>query len=114
MPTETTTRPLEFVDDGGEVLRIRFHYPDDFHALDANKQPTWFRPTLCWLVRAEPPRWHWQGVAKCHESDQFCREKGRKIALAYALENGEFNRSERRRAWAAYFARKNGSKETTQ
>lgn len=42
------------------------------------------------------------GVARCSIRDQFCRDTGRKVALANALKNGKFSRAERQNFWDAY------------
>lgn len=47
------------------------------------------------------------GEAKCSESDQFCRETGRKVSLTRALEDRELFPLEARRAiWTQYLHRK--------
>lgn len=46
------------------------------------------------------------GVAYCSSRDQFCKETGRKLALSRTLLDIFQDRSIRRLAWQAYFARK--------
>lgn len=46
----------------------------------------------------------WIGNAWCSLDDQFNKERGRKIALARALQHSP-DRSWRRQVWDAYFAR---------
>ena len=43
-----------------------------------------------------------EGEAHCNPSDQFNKAKGRKLALARAIES--LPRAERKQIWAAYFA----------
>jgi len=49
------------------------------------------------------------GCAYCHPHDNYCKETGRKIALARALER--VRRDDRRLFWQAYFARNENEKE---
>ena len=46
------------------------------------------------------------GTAGCSRKDIFCKEKGRKIALKYALEMTHFDAQQRATVWDAYFKRK--------
>ena len=41
--------------------------------------------------------------ALCNPKDQFCKATGRKIALARALKNMNFDKPSRRQFWAEYF-----------
>lgn len=59
------------------------------------------RHTLCYLVQDESTVS--TGVARCAAGDQFCRQRGRKIALARAL--SRFDKDIRKRVWEAYFAK---------
>lgn len=53
-----------------------------------------------------------RGVVTCHSSDQFCKAKGRKYALARAMQAAGFSKADRTKLWAAYFAVvKDGPKE---
>ena len=46
------------------------------------------------------------GRAVCHPNDRFDKEKGRKVALAYALDDmGVKSKAQRFTVWQAYFAR---------
>jgi hypothetical protein len=44
-----------------------------------------------------------EGVAKCHPKDQYCKDEGRKRSLALALKEGEFTYDERKFVWGKYF-----------
>jgi hypothetical protein len=47
----------------------------------------------------------YEGYAQLHPSDNFCKETGRKLALARALENSGWRRAERQVVWLEYFGR---------
>lgn len=49
-----------------------------------------------------------QGMAICNPVDGFCKETGRKIALADALVSAGVTRHVRSLFWEQYFASKNG------
>ena len=53
-------------------------------------------------VQSENPALFLQDLALCHPNDQFNKAKGRKLALARAIES--LPRAERKQIWAAYFA----------
>jgi hypothetical protein len=46
------------------------------------------------------------GYAFCAKSDNFCKETGRKVSLARALQAAELPRDLRKAVWQAYFNRK--------
>ena len=47
--------------------------------------------------------WREVALALCSLSDQFCKETGRKVALARLLDNLGWGRAQRRVAWQAYW-----------
>lgn len=47
----------------------------------------------------------YHGYAQLHPNDLFSKEKGRKIALARALETSGWLEADRREVWLAYFSR---------
>lgn len=66
------------------------------------------RMTQCWIhvygmnpTKETPPIYTIEGYAYCHHKDNYSRSRGRKIALARALEN-HFTKDERKVFWDAY------------
>ena len=55
------------------------------------------------------PEYLYNGVAQCSWKDHFDKSRGRKIALAKALQNGVFDLSDRKAFWKKYLGM---SKET--
>jgi len=77
-----------------DEIRIRFKYHRD--SPDHNGE------TLCfvYLGGGEP----YVGWAHCSKQDQFCKETGRKVALARAVK--PLDKATRKRVWEAYFGRR--------
>jgi hypothetical protein len=42
-------------------------------------------------------------ITKLHNSDNYCKNFGRKLSLARALKNGGFSKSDRKLFWQEYF-----------
>lgn len=60
------------------------------------------RYTECFVLNKEG-KTVGHGVATCHPHDRFERSKGRKIALASALQSMCFAKEERSQVWTDYF-----------
>jgi hypothetical protein len=57
------------------------------------------------LVRGKPVRYI-MGEARCHPKDQYCKEYGRKLSLANALQAMGMPKNFRTHVWEAYLGRK--------
>ncbi len=83
--------------------REETHFKFEFHyIIDAKDK---HKITECTLVIGDLI---WTGYAQCHPKDQFTRDKGRKIALAYAIKKHmihhfNFPKPARREIWKVYF-----------
>lgn len=68
---------------------------------DMSKPPV---STTCTLTSAVTGHDILGATAHCSQKDQFCRERGRKLALTRAIQT--FNKEQRTTVWQAYFAAK--------
>lgn len=83
--------------------RITFGYPD----VPAGES----RQTVCTISVAEPganPPWTplARDVRRTHPKDNFCKETGRKLALARAISSLPWDKDARRSAWTSYLNRR--------
>lgn len=60
--------------------------------------------TVCYLSIGEPTV-DWISFALCSKKDNFCKETGRKVSLARALQAAGLTYGERKQIWEAYFNR---------
>lgn len=99
---------------GERVLGLGFSYPILItHVKDRNGKQRQIpvRGTSCKLFAVEEHDGHLkvttlaQGVASCHHKDNFCRETGRKVAIAKALKNAAFTYDQRKLIWEAWLNR---------
>ena len=51
-----------------------------------------------------------EGLATCSVEDNFCREKGRKLAMLRAMKNAGIKKSERKLVWEFYRNLKSGGR----
>lgn len=51
----------------------------------------------------------WVSATRCSESDVFCKNTGRKLAMTRALSCG-WAKADRGKFWAAYWAKRHGKK----
>ncbi len=57
--------------------------------------------TICWIMLGDDTPL-WTGCSRLHPNDNYCKETGRKLSLARALQASGFAREERKLFWAAY------------
>jgi len=81
-------------DGNGNSLRVRFK-----HDMPNGR-------TYCILDEDKPIGLRVVGQAKCHPGDMYCKNTGRKVALAKALRVAAFPRTVRGIVWNGYFAKR--------
>lgn len=91
---------------GPEMIRVTFGHYD--HTPECDCGMAFTKATQAFIsVQEEDGRWNeiHSGTAFCHPLDTFNKEKGRKLALAKALQMAGWDKSARIQVWAGYFAR---------
>lgn len=83
---------------GGAEYKIVFGYLEGSEDYAGNH-----RRVTCQLVEQPDGKVIMHGKAECHPKDNFCKETGRKLALARAIAG--FNKAERTAVWAVYRGR---------
>lgn len=95
-----------FIEIGGEKHAVKFkHDSIGEKALNSSKKlVTVNRHTECVISKfvQNVEEVVGKGIALCHSSDNFDKEKGRQKALARALENAEYGKDIRSIFWEAY------------
>ena len=91
--------------ENGTEYHVRFSHGTE--AIVGNNKPIYTRQYTTASV-SFPDSNQVTATAYCNPSDQFNKAKGRKLALARAIES--LPRAERGQIWAAYFAATGGVK----
>ncbi len=90
---------MRFTKDGQEYRIFFNHFNPELDPVGG---------TNCSIESANPEDESYEcyrGFAQLHPQDNFSKEKGRKIALARALQTAGWLEADRRYVWLAYFSR---------
>jgi len=82
------------VDINGNKYRVTFSHQTDSEG----------RYTQC-FIKDNDETTVYEGVAECNPNDNYVKSKGRKIALARALQTMNLDREVRENVWNKYFSR---------